>query len=114
MSTYDDVTDLLLVADALLTDYSSVMFDFALTGRPMAFFTSDYELYKFTRGSYFDLPEESPGPNVNDTNEILAWLRDIEATHESYQERYRAFRERYCEFEDGHAAEKIIRQIFRP
>jgi CDP-glycerol glycerophosphotransferase len=112
MSSYDDVTDLLLVSDALLTDYSSVMFDYSLTGRPMAFYTSDYELYKFTRGSYFELMDESPGPNLNDTNEILAWLSDLESTHERYHERYQAFRERYCEFEDGKAAEKIIREVF--
>jgi CDP-glycerol glycerophosphotransferase len=112
MSSYDDVTDLLLVADALLTDYSSIMFDFALTGRPMAFYTSDYELYKFTRGSYFELTDESPGPNVNDTDEILEWLADVDATHASYQERYRAFRARYCEYERGTASEQIIRQVF--
>jgi CDP-glycerol glycerophosphotransferase len=88
------------------------MFDFALTGRPMAFYTSDYELYKFTRGSYFELTDESPGPNVNDTDEILEWLADVDATHASYQERYRAFRARYCEYERGTASEQIIRQVF--
>jgi CDP-glycerol glycerophosphotransferase len=112
MSSYDDVTDLLLVADALLTDYSSIMFDFTLTGRPMAFYTSDYELYKFTRGSYFELMDESPGPNVNNTNEIVEWLADVDATHASYQERYQAFRARYCEFERGTAAEQVIREVF--
>jgi CDP-glycerol glycerophosphotransferase len=112
MSSYDDVTDLLLVADALLTDYSSIMFDFSLTGRPMAFYTSDYELYKFTRGSYFELMDESPGPNVNNTNEIVEWLADIDATHASYQARYQAFRARYCEFERGTAAEQITREVF--
>jgi CDP-glycerol glycerophosphotransferase len=112
MTSYDDVTDLMLVSDALLTDYSSVMFDYSLTGRPIAFYTSDYELYKFTRGSYFDLADESPGPNLNDTTEILGWLADLESTHERYHERYQAFRARYCEYEDGKAAEKIIHAVF--
>jgi CDP-glycerol glycerophosphotransferase len=113
MSSYDDVTDLMVVADALLTDYSSVMFDFALTGKPMAFFTSDYELYTFTRGSYFELADESPGPNLNDTSEILDWLSNLDEAQTQYHERYQAFRARYGEFEDGHAAEAIIRQVFR-
>jgi CDP-glycerol glycerophosphotransferase len=112
MSSYDDVTDLMLVADALLTDYSSVMFDFALTGKPMAFYTSDYELYRNTRGSYFELADESPGPTVNDTSEIVEWLSSLEATQASYHERYQAFRARYGEFEDGNAAESIINQVF--
>ncbi len=112
MSGHDDVSDLLGVADAVLTDYSSVMFDYAITGRPMAFYASDYELYLQLRGSYFDLGDEAPGPIVRDTDEIIAWLSDLDATHESYQQKYRAFRARYCEFENGSAAETIIRAVF--
>lgn len=112
MSRYDDVTDLLTVADAVVTDYSSIMFDYAITGRPMAFYTSDYELYRMMRGSYFDLPDEAPGPTVLNTADIVAWLQDLDAVHESYQERYQAFRDRYCEYEDGSAAAKIIREVF--
>jgi CDP-glycerol glycerophosphotransferase len=112
MSSYDDVTDLMVVADALLTDYSSVMFDFALTGKPMAFYTSDYELYTFMRGSYFELADEAPGPNVNNTSEILDWLASLDETQTRYHERYQAFRARYGEFEHGNAAESIIRQVF--
>jgi CDP-glycerol glycerophosphotransferase len=112
MSGYDDITDLLVAADAVLTDYSSLMFDYAITNRPMAFYTSDYELYRLMRGSYFDLPDQAPGPIVNDTLEIVAWLTDLDATHARYQERYEAFRARYCEFEDGNAAATIISQVF--
>ena len=113
MSGYDDVTDLLIVADAVLTDYSSIMFDYAITGRPMAFYASDYELYRRIRGSYFDLRSEAPGPMVTTTEEIVAWLENLDATAAQYAERYQAFRDRYCEFEDGSAAEKIIDLVFR-
>ncbi|HEX3906522.1 MAG TPA: bifunctional glycosyltransferase family 2 protein/CDP-glycerol:glycerophosphate glycerophosphotransferase [Mycobacteriales bacterium] len=112
MSGYDDISDLLGVADAVLTDYSSVMFDYAITGRPMAFYASDYELYLQLRGSYFDLGDEAPGPIVRDTDQIIDWLSNLDATHLSYQEKYRAFQARYCEFEDGTAAETIIRELF--
>jgi CDP-glycerol glycerophosphotransferase len=113
MSGYDDVTDLMVVADALLTDYSSVMFDFALTGKPMAFYTSDYELYTFMRGSYFELADEAPGPKVDNTAEILDWLGSLDESQAKFRERYQAFRARYGEFEDGTAAEAIIREVFR-
>jgi CDP-glycerol glycerophosphotransferase len=112
MTRYDDISDLLVVADAVVTDYSSVMFDYAITGRPMAFYTSDYELYRLMRGSYFDLPDEAPGPTVLDTAAIISWLQDLDATHASYEQRYRAFQARYCEFETGSAAATIIRQVF--
>jgi CDP-glycerol glycerophosphotransferase len=112
MSGYDDITDLLVAADAVLTDYSSLMFDYAITNRPMGFYTSDYELYRLMRGSYFDLPDQAPGPIVNDTKEIVTWLKELDTTHERFQERYQAFRARYCEFEDGTAAAKIISQVF--
>ena len=112
VSSHDDITELLLVADALLTDYSSVMFDYAITGRPMGFYTSDYELYRQLRGAYFDLPEQAPGPMLTNTDEIVDWLSDLEETHGRYQERYRAFRAKYCEFEDGTASERILREFF--
>jgi CDP-glycerol glycerophosphotransferase len=89
------------------------MFDFALTGKPMAFYTSDYELYTFMRGSYFELTDEAPGPNLTSNPEILEWLSNLDETQARFHERYQAFRARYGEFEDGHAAEAIIRQVFR-
>jgi CDP-glycerol glycerophosphotransferase len=59
----DDVTSLLLLTDTLITDYSSIMFDYALLDRPMVFFASDLEEYVRCRGAYFDLAEHAPGPD---------------------------------------------------
>ena len=73
VSRHHDVTELLLLADVLVTDYSSVMFDFANTGRPMVFYTYDYEDYtRDERGTYLDLARIAPGPLVEDT---AAWSR---------------------------------------
>ena len=63
VSDFPDGTELMLAADVLLTDYSSMMFDFANTGRPMLFFTYDLERYEEEiRGFYFDFEATAPGP----------------------------------------------------
>ena len=113
VSKHHDVTELMLLADVLVTDYSSVMFDFANTGRPMVFYTHDYEEYaRDERGTYVDLPEIAPGPMVRDTEALVAALRDVDASHAAHRERYEAFRARFCEYETGHAAEHVVDEFF--
>ncbi len=73
VARHHDVTELMLLADVLVTDYSSVMFDFANTGKPMVFYTYDYEDYvRDERGTYFDLPDVAPGPMVATNDELVA------------------------------------------
>ena len=68
---------LLLAADALITDYSSVMFDFSVTGKPMYFLVPDMEHYRGElRGFYFDLAAHAPGPVVRTQDELVAALVD--------------------------------------
>ena len=62
VSAYPDVAELYLAADAMVTDYSSTMFDFAITGKPLLFFTYDLDDYRDDlRGFYFDFAESRPG-----------------------------------------------------
>ena len=113
VSRHHDVTELLLIADVLVTDYSSVMFDFANTGRPMVFYTYDYEDYtRDERGTYLDLARVAPGPLVEDTAGLVAALRTVDGMREAYAERYAAFRERFCEYETGRAAEHVVKEYF--
>jgi choline dehydrogenase-like flavoprotein len=71
LSSYPDMRDLILSADVLLTDYSTAMFDFALTGRPMVFYPYDLIAYRdWTRGFYFDYEETVPGPIITDPNDL--------------------------------------------
>lgn len=113
LTRHHDVTELMLIADVLVTDYSSVMFDFANTGRPMVFFTYDYDDYvRDERGTYVDLREIAPGPLVSDTASLVAALKGVDASHEASRERYAAFRERFCEYETGHAAEHAVKEFF--
>jgi CDP-glycerol glycerophosphotransferase len=113
VSRHHDVTELMLIADVLVTDYSSVMFDFANTGKPMVFFTYDYEDYvRDERGTYVDLPDVAPGPLVEDTAGLVAALRGVDAARAAYRERYAAFRERFCTYETGRAAEHVVKEFF--
>ncbi len=75
VSAYPDATELMLAADVLVTDYSSMMFDFANTGRPMLFYTYDLDAYRDEiRGFYFDFAERAPGPLLRTTDELAAAL----------------------------------------
>lgn len=109
VTAYPDTAELLLAADALVTDYSSVMFDFSVTGKPMYFFVPDLEHYRGElRGFYFDLAAHAPGPLVRDLDGLLAALH---SDGTEYAERYDAWRRRFNAREDGHAAERVVSRI---
>ncbi|MQY07171.1 bifunctional glycosyltransferase/CDP-glycerol:glycerophosphate glycerophosphotransferase [Actinomadura macrotermitis] len=109
VSRYSDIAELYLISDVLITDYSSVMFDFAVTGRPQIFFTYDLERYRDQlRGFYFDLEAEAPGPLVATSAEVIAAIRDAGASTGAYAARYRAFQEKFCAWDDGTAAARAV------
>ncbi|MEU7582691.1 bifunctional glycosyltransferase family 2 protein/CDP-glycerol:glycerophosphate glycerophosphotransferase [Streptomyces sp. NPDC041068] len=109
VASYPDIMDLLLIADVMITDYSSVMFDFAVTGRPMLFFTYDLEHYRDRlRGFYFDFEKRAPGPLLPTSDELIAALKDLDATSEPYQKAYDEFRAEFCDLDDGQAARRVV------
>ncbi|WP_125131730.1 CDP-glycerol glycerophosphotransferase family protein [Microbacterium sp. 10M-3C3] len=110
VTAFPDTSRLLTVADALITDYSSVMFDFSVTGKPMYFLVPDMEHYRGElRGFYFDLARAAPGPLVRTQDELIHELRDGDpAAHAAAYERWRAtFNAR----DDGRAAERVVARI---
>ncbi|MFT4214882.1 MAG: CDP-glycerol glycerophosphotransferase family protein [Microbacterium sp.] len=111
VTAYPDIADLLLVADALITDYSSVMFDYTATGKPIYFFAPDLEHYRGElRGFYFDLPAHAPGPFVTTQSELTAALLHPAAS-EAYAQRYARWRVRFNPRDDGHCAERVVARI---
>jgi len=109
VSHHPDIKDLYLAADVLVTDYSSTMFDFAVTGRPMVFFAYDLAGYRDRlRGFYFDFEAEVPGPVVARTDGVIEALDDLGTVTAAYAERYAAFTSRFCPLEDGHATDRVI------
>ena len=109
VSEYPDIADLYLAADLMITDYSSVMFDYAHLKRPMLFFTYDLEHYRDTlRGFYFDFEKDSPGPLIRTSEELVTAIRNIDRVMEEYKERYDRFQHLFCDLDDGHASERVV------
>jgi CDP-glycerol glycerophosphotransferase len=107
---FPDTSLLLLVADALITDYSSVMFDYSVTGKPMYFLVPDMEHYRGElRGFYFDLAAHAPGPMVRTQDELVAALAADETA--TYAGRYAQWRDKFNARDDGHAAERVVARI---
>lgn len=107
---FPDTSQLLLVADALVTDYSSVMFDYSVTGRPLYFFVPDMERYRGElRGFYFDLETHAPGPVVRTQEDLVAAINGQDAA--AYAERYALWRDKFNARDDGHAAERVVSRI---
>jgi CDP-glycerol glycerophosphotransferase len=110
-----DITPLLLLSDALITDYSSVMFDYALLQRPMVFFAHDWQEYaQDSRGTYFDLPAEAPGPVARTAEELFAAIGDLSAVGTAYEARLKEFVDKYGEYDRGDAAAQIVDRFFGP
>lgn len=107
---FPDTSLLLLAADALVTDYSSVMFDFSVTGKPMYFLVPDMEHYRGElRGFYFDLTAHAPGPVVRTQDELVEALRAGDPA--DYADRYAQWREKFNARDDGRAAERVVDRI---
>ncbi|MGY1688536.1 CDP-glycerol glycerophosphotransferase family protein [Geodermatophilus sp. SYSU D01105] len=113
--SHPDIRDLYLTADAMVTDYSSTMFDFAITGKPMLFYTYDLEYFRDElRGFYFDLEDVAPGPLLSTSKDVVEAIADLDAVAARHAERYASFRETFCHLEDGHAAERVLDLLFPP
>ena len=113
VSKYDDISELYLISDILITDYSSVFFDFANLKRPILFFTYDLEKYRDTlRGFYIDMESELPGPLVFTNDEIIHSIKNIDQVQEQYKEKYDEFYDRFCGWENGNASKKISGEVF--
>jgi CDP-glycerol glycerophosphotransferase (TagB/SpsB family) len=116
VTSYPSMTDLLLLADVLVTDYSSAMFDFAGTGKPMVFFTPDLAHYSTDlRGFYFDLLAEAPGAVVHERealrDAILATRGTAGGRDAAARDRAAAWRERFTPLDDGHAGERVVQRL---
>jgi CDP-glycerol glycerophosphotransferase len=113
VSDHPDIAELYLAADVLVTDYSSAMFDFAVTGRPMVFFAYDLEAYRDeVRGFYFDFTAEAPGPIVRHTAEVAEAIVNLAAVQADYRVAYRAFVAKFCPLEDGGATDRVLDAVF--
>ncbi len=108
VTLYPDVTELYIAADVLITDFSSVMFDYTVTGKPIMFLAPDLERYRAERGFYFDFETMAPGPILNTDAEVLQTLGRIDQVSKDYETRYRAWQQKFNSLEDGNAAKRVV------
>ena len=112
LSNHDDIHELFILSDILITDYSSVFFDYAHSKRPILFFMPDLEDYISSRGVYEEVLENLPGPKLTDNEELIECLNDIDKVEEEYSAKYEEFYNKYCDKGHGDASERIIKEVF--
>jgi CDP-glycerol glycerophosphotransferase len=115
VSGHDDVTELLLLADGLVTDYSSVLFDYVLLDRPVICYLPDHDAYLAEdRGTYLDLYEAAPGPVAATQEELFAAVASLKAAEVDHRDARQRFRAAYGEYDTGQAARGVVERLFRP
>jgi CDP-glycerol glycerophosphotransferase (TagB/SpsB family) len=109
VTAYPEINDLVLASDAAVLDYSSLRFDYALTGRPMVFLVPDLEEYDAgSRSFLFPFAPTAPGPFVRDTAGVVAALRDLPALRREHADAIAAVNAEFNPWADGHAAERVV------
>jgi CDP-glycerol glycerophosphotransferase len=114
VTDYPEVSDLYLAADAAIVDYSSLRFDFGVTGKPMIFHVPDLQRYQDSRGWLFDFEPTAPGPLLTTTDEVIDALGDLAGVQDRYAAAYRRFHEDYLDLDDGHAGARLVDAVFVP
>ncbi|WP_458404760.1 CDP-glycerol glycerophosphotransferase family protein [Methanobrevibacter sp.] len=109
---HEDIAELYLISDMLITDYSSVFFDYANLKRPILFYTYDIDKYQnVLRGFYIDI-NEVPGPLLMTNDEIVSAIRNIDKINEEYADKYEKFYNRFCYLDDGNASKRVYDEIW--
>jgi len=114
VTDYPDIADLYLIADALCTDYSSAMFDYACLGRPMAFYCTDLDHYRDElRGFYFDFTDQAPGPIITEERHLGPQLSRLlnDGLSDDERVRFDAFAKLFVPLDDGGASRRAADAI---
>lgn len=113
-SSYSDIRDLYLMSDVLITDYSSVFFDYSILKKPVLFYVYDIENYRdHLRGFYFDLESDSPGPLLRTSEEVVGELLLLQKEGYQATEKLMSFHDRFAYLEDGKASERVVQEVFK-
>lgn len=119
VSDYDDINDLFIISDILITDYSSVFFDYANLNRPMIFYLYDFEEYKNNMRDFYFGTAMLPGVTVHEQSKLeIAASAIVENMKKGgdglgrYSTAIAAFNKRFNTFEDGCSSERVVKDIF--
>jgi CDP-glycerol glycerophosphotransferase len=112
VSDYPEINDLVLAADVAVLDYSSIRFDWLITGKPVVFFVPDLRDYLSTRKVLFDFPPTAPGPLLATTSEVAEALLDLGSVISEYAAARELFNKEFNRLHDGRATERVINAFF--
>jgi CDP-glycerol glycerophosphotransferase len=112
ISAYPEINDLLLAADVAVLDYSSIRFDWLITGKPVVFVVPDLDDYLSSRKVLFDFPPTAPGPILTTTAEVADALLDLGSVVSEYAAARELFNKEFNRLHDGHATERVIDAFF--
>lgn len=108
----DSINELYLASDLLITDYSSVFFDYSILKRPMLFYMFDLDDYdENIRGFYIDI-NDLPGPIIQDEDVLLRNIKDLDTVVNTYKTKQERFTQQICYLEDGHASDRVVDLVF--
>lgn len=111
-SYHEDIRDLYLVSDLLITDYSSVFFDYANLKRPMLFYVPDIDDYRDNiRGFYFDFESSAPGPLMRTTEDLIYFIKKVEQNRGFPTQSMEEFYKKICYLEDGNASMRVVKEV---
>lgn len=111
VSKVDNINELYIVSDILITDYSSVFFDYANLKRPMIFYMYDFEKYKDDlRGFYIDI-NELPGKIAKTEDELIQAIE--ETKNFQYNDKYKKFNEKYNYLDDGQVTKRVLEECIK-
>ncbi|TWD92403.1 CDP-glycerol glycerophosphotransferase (TagB/SpsB family) [Neobacillus bataviensis] len=112
-SAHDDIRELYIISDLLITDYSSVFFDYLCLKRPIIFYTYDIDTYRDKlRGFYFDFERDAPGPLVKTTDKLIEAIKKVDLASAAPSETLLRFHKKYCHLENGFSTEKVVKSVF--
>lgn len=114
LSLYDSIEELYLVSDLLITDYSSVMFDYSILNRPIFLFAYDMEEYRDKlRGFYIDIESDKPGPIVYTSKELLRAIENFDETEKEFKPYREKFRQKFISYECENSSERIFNEVIK-
>lgn len=108
---YYDANEMMSITDILITDYSSIFFDFLATGKTILFYSWDKEIYSQDRGMYYK-ESELPGPTLSTVEEVVQCIQHLDVVKEQFSNQYLKMKELMVPYDDAHATERYIDEIF--
>lgn len=109
---YPDASDLLPISDVLITDYSSIFYQYSPLNKPIVFYPYDYDKYKKLRGGfYIDYEKDLPGPICKTEKELYTTIKNIDEVYRKYEPMLKKFNKKYSKLSDGMACKRFVDKL---